>query len=338
MPRPLSRTVSQLSGSSVTSMKLAWPATASSIALSRSLGRQVVQRRLVGAADIHAGPAAHRLQPLQDLDVLGGVVVGAALATEQVVHAVFSASRPHPSRRQGVRATLTIACNAVIEYNSSMATLTIRNIDAAVKERLRVRAAHHGQSMEAELRAILSAALGWTRITVGPIWPRRSGGVSRRWAGLNWTPSAGADRRTAHLRSMIVLDTNVISELMRPQPHPGVLAWVAAQPRARLIPPTSTRRRSCTALQRCRTDGGAPAWRTSPPMPCSPRSLPALDILPFGAAATARYPDVVVLGRRRAGIPIEGFDALVAATALAAGAAIATRDVGGFAGGRPDVD
>ena len=40
-----------------------------------------------------------------------------------------------------------------------MATLTIRNIDAAVKERLRVRAARHGQSMEAELRSILSAAL-----------------------------------------------------------------------------------------------------------------------------------------------------------------------------------
>ena len=29
---------------------------------------------------------------------------------------------------------------------------------------------------------------------------------------------------------MIVLDTNVISELMRPEPHPAVLARVAAQP------------------------------------------------------------------------------------------------------------
>ena len=36
-----------------------------------------------------------------------------------------------------------------------MATLTIRNVDAAVKERLRVRAARHGRSMEAEVRAIL---------------------------------------------------------------------------------------------------------------------------------------------------------------------------------------
>jgi plasmid stability protein len=38
----------------------------------------------------------------------------------------------------------------------TMATLTIRNVDAGVKERLRVRAARHGRSMEAEARAILS--------------------------------------------------------------------------------------------------------------------------------------------------------------------------------------
>jgi plasmid stability protein len=40
-----------------------------------------------------------------------------------------------------------------------MATMTIRNIDPEVKERLRVRAAQHGHSMEAEARAILRAAL-----------------------------------------------------------------------------------------------------------------------------------------------------------------------------------
>ena len=38
-------------------------------------------------------------------------------------------------------------------------TLTIRNVPAAAKERLRVRAALNGRSMEAELRAILNAAL-----------------------------------------------------------------------------------------------------------------------------------------------------------------------------------
>jgi len=39
-----------------------------------------------------------------------------------------------------------------------MTTLTIRNLDAAVKERLRVRAARHGRSMEAEARSILTEA------------------------------------------------------------------------------------------------------------------------------------------------------------------------------------
>jgi plasmid stability protein len=42
---------------------------------------------------------------------------------------------------------------------TTMATLTIRNVDAAVKERLRVRAARHGRSMEAELRSIISEAV-----------------------------------------------------------------------------------------------------------------------------------------------------------------------------------
>ena len=40
-----------------------------------------------------------------------------------------------------------------------MATLTIRNIDAALKARLRVRAARNGRSMEAELRHILGEIL-----------------------------------------------------------------------------------------------------------------------------------------------------------------------------------
>ena len=40
-----------------------------------------------------------------------------------------------------------------------MTTLTIRNVDAAIKERLRVRAARNGRSMEAELRQILSDML-----------------------------------------------------------------------------------------------------------------------------------------------------------------------------------
>jgi plasmid stability protein len=38
-------------------------------------------------------------------------------------------------------------------------TLTIRNVDQGLKERLRIRAARHGHSMEAELRQILRDTL-----------------------------------------------------------------------------------------------------------------------------------------------------------------------------------
>ena len=40
-----------------------------------------------------------------------------------------------------------------------MAAVSIRDLDDAVRERLRVRAARHGRSMEAEIRAILTAAV-----------------------------------------------------------------------------------------------------------------------------------------------------------------------------------
>jgi len=48
------------------------------------------------------------------------------------------------------------ASNAII---AGMATLTIRQLDQKTKTRLRVRAAHHGRSMEEEAREILRSAL-----------------------------------------------------------------------------------------------------------------------------------------------------------------------------------
>ncbi|GAA1152354.1 plasmid stabilization protein [Kribbella jejuensis] len=41
-----------------------------------------------------------------------------------------------------------------------MAAITVRNLDDKVKHRLRVRAARHGRSMEAEARAIIVEAVG----------------------------------------------------------------------------------------------------------------------------------------------------------------------------------
>jgi antitoxin FitA len=41
----------------------------------------------------------------------------------------------------------------------ALSAMSIRNLDDRVKERLRVRAARHGRSMEAEARAILADAV-----------------------------------------------------------------------------------------------------------------------------------------------------------------------------------
>jgi antitoxin FitA len=41
----------------------------------------------------------------------------------------------------------------------AVSALSIRNLDDRVKERLRIRAARHGRSMEAEVRAILTEAV-----------------------------------------------------------------------------------------------------------------------------------------------------------------------------------
>jgi predicted nucleic acid-binding protein len=128
---------------------------------------------------------------------------------------------------------------------------------------------------------------------------------------------------------VIVVDTNVISELMRPEPHPKVLAWVAAQPRTLLY---TTHINQAEILYGI---GALPEGRRRTALAAAADGMFAEDfagrILPFAAAATARYADIV-MARRRAGNPIEGFDALIAATALAAGASVATRDTGGFAG------
>ena len=43
-----------------------------------------------------------------------------------------------------------------------MASLSIRDLDDDVRERLRIRAAQHGRSMEAEIRAILVEAVSVT--------------------------------------------------------------------------------------------------------------------------------------------------------------------------------
>lgn len=74
--------------------------------------------------------------------------------------------RLHQSAADQVPGALCIACSrwrlevlALLAEVIVMAAVSIRNLDDTVRERLRVRAAAHGRSMEAEMRAILVEAV-----------------------------------------------------------------------------------------------------------------------------------------------------------------------------------
>jgi len=70
----------------------------------------------------------------------------------------------------------------------TMASITIRNLDDDLKSRLRVRAAHHGRSMEDEARAILRSVLATGRDTGGNL----AASIHRRFTALG-----GADLQIA---------------------------------------------------------------------------------------------------------------------------------------------
>ena len=97
-----------------------------------------------------------------------------------------------------------------------MAAITVRNLDDHVKQRLRVRAAQHGRSMEAEVRAILVDAVAEEEEPKN-ILDGCTSGSRARWcrAGHSAAELLAPDRG---VRLMIVFDTNVVSELMKASP------------------------------------------------------------------------------------------------------------------------
>jgi predicted nucleic acid-binding protein len=135
---------------------------------------------------------------------------------------------------------------------------------------------------------------------------------------------------------VIVLDTNVISEVMKPAPEARVMAWLRAQALEEL---------ATTAVSLAEIGYGLcrlPPGRRRDDLEARYRTFLARGfgdrILPFDAVAADLYGELVT-SRQAAGRPIDAFDAMIAAIARSQAAAVATRNVADFEGcGVPVLD
>lgn len=126
---------------------------------------------------------------------------------------------------------------------------------------------------------------------------------------------------------MIVLDTNVVSELIRPAPHARVIDWVDAREASDLV---------ITVITAAEVRAGIaqlPAGRRKDDIATRIESLLsetfAGAVLPFDVFATPYYAEIVA-ARRRAGTPISALDAQIAAICRQHQATLATRNVRDF--------
>lgn len=127
----------------------------------------------------------------------------------------------------------------------------------------------------------------------------------------------------------MLLDTNVLSELLRAGPDRAVGAWVAAQPADSLC---------ISAVTQAEVLLGAKLLPAGRRRDALERALVAMfeeefseRILPFDSAAVPAYVDIVAR-RRAAGRPISQFDAQIAAIARHHRNTLATRNTGDFEG------
>lgn len=127
---------------------------------------------------------------------------------------------------------------------------------------------------------------------------------------------------------MIILDTNVVSELMRAEPAPGIASWVRDRDRHELRTTAITLAEIRYGIARL-----ADGRRKQVLLAAAAEIFAAFadQVLPVDAAAAEHYA-VIASGRERAGRPIAGFDALIAAICRSHGAALATRNVSDFDG------
>lgn len=124
-----------------------------------------------------------------------------------------------------------------------------------------------------------------------------------------------------------LVDTNVLSELLRAAPAPAVLAWFAGQPAQTLHVNAVTQAEMMLGVRLL------PAGKRRAVLEAAVRAMFDEDFagrtLPFDSAAVAAYVDIVSQ-RRRAGRPIAQFDAQIAAIASHHRMCLATRNMADF--------
>jgi predicted nucleic acid-binding protein len=128
---------------------------------------------------------------------------------------------------------------------------------------------------------------------------------------------------------MIVLDTNVLSELMRAKPDGAVIAWMQGQTAATVYTTSITQAEILHGLLLL------PAGKRREAIREAAEEMFAHDfadrILPFDSAAAQAYADIASQ-RRKAGRPISQFDAQIAAIVKSRGSDLATRNTSDFEG------
>lgn len=133
---------------------------------------------------------------------------------------------------------------------------------------------------------------------------------------------------------MIVLDTNVLSELMKPSPSKAVQRWVMAQSVSNLFTTTITQAELLYGIHIL--PQGARKQRLKAAVTELLEEYFAGKILPFGQTAAERFATISA-HRRSVGNPISQLDAQIAAICSAYQASIATRNVKDFVDCQIDV-
>ena len=128
---------------------------------------------------------------------------------------------------------------------------------------------------------------------------------------------------------MIVLDTNVLSEVLRPEPESRVLAWLDEQPANSVFTTAITQGEILCGI-RLLADGQRRRKLWDAANLIFDDDL-AGRVLSFDTDAAGHYAEIGA-SRRAGGRPISQFDATVAAITRSHGATLATRNAKDFEG------